>query len=355
MIKSINEVLIKLYAPESLIYKEILGKEENKEKASLFYSYISQKFKEFIEIAKEVDEKELIEALHRFNGAINIGFKGNISKQRFVNLLKKICNELKTILEECYAANQSKAFIELEKLLGKEGVETRNSTFGKYLHEQYINYCMTKIDSSKVLYRVRDCNSDEPRDNCWHTPYNIRQYAYAGRFSTPGFPCLYLSDSPETSMEEVGKLQKEYRLIGTFTLKKGKIFSCIDLRFPLGKEEIEKTTEKEKIELFLSYPLRLLCTCPTIEKRKSNAFAEEYLFSQVLINVIMSPNNENSGMLNVDGICYNSTKRIGGINYALPAKTKSVPPKQDEKFSKQLEDLFDHPKPQEIKKKFVSL
>lgn len=347
--KSINEVLVLLYTKDLKDeYKAyILNKTE---KPSLFYLYISQKFNEFIEIAKQVDERELIETLHQFNGAFNIGFRGNISKQRFINLLKKICGGLKTVLTECYVANQSKALVDLEKLLGTDAVKTQSSIFGRYLDEQYINYCQTIINNNKVLYRVRDCNNNESRDNCWHTPYNIRQYAYAGRFSSPGFPCLYLSDSPETSMEEVGKFQKEYRLIGTFTLKKGKSLSCVDLRFPLGKKEIENTAEKEKIELFLSYPLRLLCTCPAIADRKSYAFAEEYLFSQVLINVIMSPNNENSGMLNVDGVCYNSTKHQGGINYALPARTKSIPPEEDEKFSKRLEEIFDHPTPQEIEK-----
>lgn len=345
--KSISEILTLLYSNDlENEYKAFTYVHEGK--ASLFFHYIFTKFEKFVEIVKMADEKELIETIHQFNGTFNIGFKNSISKQRFVNLLRRICKELLTVLKECYAANQSKALIDLEELLGTKAVETKNSMFGKYLHEQYINYCMTEIESSKVLYRVRDCNNNELRDNCWHTPYNIRQYAYAGRFSTPGFPCLYLSDSPETSMEEVGECKKKYRLIGTFTLKKGKIFSCIDLRFPLGKEEIKNTTEQEKIKLFLSYPLRLLCACPTGE-RKSDAFAEEYLFSQVLINVIMTPNNENSGMLSVDGVCYNSTKHVGGINYALPARTKSIPPKQDEKFSKQLEDLFDHPKPQEIK------
>lgn len=319
-------------------YSEFISLPENMNKPSLFYDYISVKYDDFIEKIKSINESRLQIALKGFGD-----FNGNPSKIRFVNFLRKICQELKNILKEAYSPNQSKALILLEKFLGNN-----NSKLMRYIVEPYINYCSASIDSGeRIFYRTRVVNKGEEIDNCWHTPFHIRQNSYTGRFSSAGFPCLYVSEDKETSLREIDKEDgsKKY-YVGTFKLKNKQTLICLDLTFPKN-EEIEKMNGKEKIKLLISYPLRILCSVGALHK--SGGFAEEYLFSQMLMNVIACPIDENRGMPGVHGVKYGSKKYEGGINYALPAVSQSVPPAKNELFSEKLQNLLEQTYIEEIK------
>lgn len=331
---SVEEALDFLYNKIDLSYSDFVDLPENKGKSSLFAKFIKVQLDRFIDIVKAIDESILVKTIQGFGD-----FKGNISKCRFINLLKEISDDSLKILKECYCPNQAEALNDLECFLGNN-----NKKFMQYLDEQLINYCAFDYTKNVDFYRVRDEDYGKQIDNCWHTPYNIRQKSYAGRFSSPGFPCLYLAASPETCCAEVGNLNEgKTRWLGKFNLNK--MLICLDLRIP-NKATIAKATDYEKIQLFLSYPLRILCTTRAINK--SDRFAEEYLFSQALINVLSYPLNDNSGMCRISGIIYDSTKDTEGINIALPAKSEKIPPDLDETYSKYLKNLFNHDNPEMI-------
>lgn len=331
---SLEQVLKILYKEATNEYKLFI--ENHAKKSSVFFYFIKYKFSEFIIELNQISESDLTATLKEFEG-----FQGNISKVRFLNLIKKITREYLTILGECYRANQVKALLSLENLLGNN-----NRLLKPYLVEQLINYCTYNFSNNPILFRIRDENKGEKVDNCWHTPFFIRQNSYTGRFSMPGFPCLYLADSPSTCNAEIkGPTKGKDRWLAQFSLKKGKNLICLDLRIPTT-EEIERADSTQKIQLLLTYPLRLLCS--TTAQNRTDGFGEEYLFSQALMNVISFPLNDESGICSVNGVVYNSTKRLGGINYALPAKSNNIPPSVEEIYSTELQELFTFSNPQII-------
>lgn len=328
-----EEALNTLYNKVELSYSDFVSLPEHKNKSSLFFAYIKREFDRFIEIVNKVDDTLIVEALTEFGD-----FEGVISKRRFINLLKKISDESLKILKECYYPNPAQALKDLELLLGMN-----NRKLMPYLVEQLINYCAFDYPRNSVFYRVRDAEVNKLVDNCWHTPYYMRQNAYSGRFSSPGFPCLYIADSPTTCYAEVGELQdNKIRWLGEFRLKGNIILACLDLRIP-KEDSINSSSPYEKIKYFLTYPIRLLCT--TYAEHKSASFSEEYLFSQALINLLSHPLDENSGISHVIGILYDSTRNPGGINIALPARSDKLPPDQNEIYSQFLQDLFQHEQP----------
>lgn len=331
--KTIEEALNFLYNENGMSYSAFVKLPENIDKSSLFVAYIKLQFERFKEVVKAIDEPSLIKEIELFGD-----FEGHISKRRFTNLIQKISEGFLNVLHKCYYPNQAQALIDLEKLLGMN-----NRILMPYLVEQLINYCSFDYPRNSILYRVRDAKNGDDVDNCWHTPFNIRQRSYAGRFSSPGFPCLYLADSIKTCCAEVGPLNEgQTRWLGEFHLKEGQLLGCLDLTIPSNKR-IKASNSYERIQFFLTYPIRILCT--TFAEHKSDTFGEEYLFSQALINLLSSPANENSGMCRVSGIIYDSTRNNGGINIAIPAKSDTIPPRAEEKYSRFLQAKFHHNKP----------
>lgn len=329
---SIKDALILLYDYRAEEYKQFHETEENRDKASLFAKFIELKFKQFIETVSRIEREELSKLLISLDD-----FRLNKTRIRFINLLTLICSRYLSVLRKCYCSNPVHAIHDLEKLLG-----ANNHQLMKYIVEPLVNYCSYAIDRDAILYRIRDEKEDKDVDNCWHVPFNIRQFCYSGRFSSPGFPCLYLGSNIETCISEAEKIKSGYqRWVGEFSLKKGGILITLDLRLPSG-HTIDQMNEYDTFCAFLSYPLRILCG--TYAYKKSDSFAEEYLFSQLLVNLLSNSTNEKLGLTTLRGITYDSTKCIGGINYALPAIPSHYPPKEDEKVSDVLKELLIHNK-----------
>lgn len=313
---------------------------ENKDKASLFYLYMDKIFRLFISHLSQIEQEDLIHHIKEFGD-----FRGKITKKRFINLIKYICQELLCSLRYSYCYDKGIGNVKLEKLL-----RNNNPKLLKYLTDNYFNYCSSTLTRDLILYRMRDGKIDEKIDNCWHTPYFIRQNSYTGRFSQAGYPCLYLSSDPETSNLELKSLNEGYiRWLGTFILKPGKSLICLDLTRST-KNEIKEMESYDLICNLLSWPLKSLCSIEGMHK--SDGFCEEYLFSQLLMEVITSSQNKDNGIVFVHGIKYNSVK-TGRFNYVLPAISKNIPSNPDEKFSIHLQELFEHPLPTvyEVRKK----
>ena len=327
---SIDAALIMICSKGTSDYEHFCCENEG---ASLFYRYIEIKFSEYINIIKQIRTEELETLLRE-----TTDFIGQKTKLRFVNLITKICKGYLKILKECYNPNPLSALSLLDRMLGEH-----NSAFrlNRYLNEQLVNYCSYLIKTQDILYRMRDEDVEKGiPDNCWHVPYNIRQYSYSGRFSIPGFPCLYLGEDIATCDAEIGELKMgKSRWCGSFTLKPQKQLGVVDLTFP-SKKEIESMCSYDKFCLFLNYPLKILCCTKALHK--TDSFAEEYLFSQKLMNVLSEPSNDRNGITRILGIVYNSTKRKEGRNYVLSARPNSTPPAKDERHSKLLCSLLQH-------------
>lgn len=333
------EAAKKLYSYDGEEYEQFCKLPENENGMSLFNKYAQIKLSEYCDVISSIDDQLLGDLMAQ----TQFIFKDDITPKKFTNLTIKIKEELIKILKELYKPNQTEAFTLLERLLGKH-----NKKLTKYLTEEYVNHFKFRVEHQDKLFRIR--LSDKELDNCWHVPFNQRENAYTGRFGVPGHPCLYLGEDIQTCLCELcdfeKKGQKENRYVGVF-MPKGQIL-CFDLRLNSGLAE-ENIDSNELIYLLLTYPVRFLCSVKALHK--SSYFCEEYLFSQAFMSLMMHPmDDEKLYMAQYHGIIYDSTKNKGGVNYALYAKSEEYPPRADEIYSNRLMSLFEHSKPEIVKK-----
>lgn len=332
---SIDQALNLLYKPKEEEYDTFCTLHKG---SSLFYRYIKNKYQEYLNVIKNINEKDLIYVLHEADELL-----GPNTKRRFKNLCEKIYKRILSILEGLYSPNHTEALILLERFL-----DGRDIVLKRYLKDMFINYLRIPFDNKTEYYRILDWEEKEECLNCWHTPYPIREKTSTGRYSLPGYPALYLGDCLETCQKEVGEeipIGKR-RWLGKFNLKENKRLVCIDLRmsWALNDEGLESY---EKVNLLITYPLRLVCSIKSLHKTEK--FCDEYLFSQALFSILCAPTDPYTNRLvKYHGVVYDSTKLKGGTNYAIYAKPLSYPPSEDEVYSKELMEFFNHEKPLEI-------
>lgn len=320
---SVKEIVDNLYAHLPLKSENDKGEHLN------FYYFMTEVYEQFIGFIKENATKDELESI-LIPESQSEHFRKPYTKERFINCLKKICKQNLDILALCYKGNLLEANKALEK-------ELFTAQFGRYLVEHYVTNLQFKIETRHEYYRMRDEKAIDDKgceikvDNCWHVPFDIRHFSYTGRYNLPGYPCLYLGDSMETSDSEIGKLKNgEKRWVATFRFKKA--VSLYDLRIP-SKEDIGNKTKYELFQLLLSYPLVAICTAKSYIK----GFNEEYFFPQLLFHYIL---NSGDKALSYKGIIYSSTKNPGGYNIVLPALYKAkVPPQKG--YSLILKDMLE--------------
>lgn len=296
-----------------------------------FYCYIKTVLDDFISELKNVEEDELSPILNSvctFNH-----FKAPYTKQRFINLMNKVCVDFLDILQLCYKGDFYNAHRLLDKVLNTQ-------RYRLYLTEEYRNYFNFK-DPNQKFFRMRDADEFDKDgnpiilDNCWHVPYDMRHIADSGRYSLLGSPCLYLASSLKTSDAELGDLQKgRVRWVGSFIYKGRSL--VYDFRLPTV-DELETVLHYDQFVMLLQYPLLAMCYCVS----RGNSFNEEYYIPQLLFHHILV--NKNNG-IQFDGIAYTSTKDREGFNIAFPARyNQEVPPSDG--YSDYLMDVFTVTKP----------
>lgn len=303
---------------------------ETANRHSFFYDFIQKEFSHFLNLLNNLNEDELKQIAKNYD----IFYELPLTKRRFKNLMNFITDKLLEILRYCYKGDLWYAGSLLQALMGES-----NKKMQEYLIEPYIEYFKYRKLDKIEWYRMRDSNAWESVDNCWHLPYNLRHKASAGRFNMEGFPCLYLADSLETANAELGNIEfGKLRWYCKFKLKQNKknLF-LMDLSIPNLNEEL---TEKEELDLIITYPIRLLCSVKT--SHKGNSFHEEYYLPQLMCQMLMT---SKIGILyKGKGMIYSSTKNLNGINCILPAIYNGIIPPQ-KGYSNILLDLFETSKP----------
>lgn len=301
-----------------------------------FYYFITEVIESFIEELNSVENDSVEEILRPLEN--NEHFKATYTKHRLINFLKKLHKKLLYILSLCYKGDLYSALKELNRLL--------NNQWSRYLIESYQNYLDLKIEQQgDTFYRMRDENKHDDNgnnniiNNCFHVPFEKRQYAYTGRYNMLGYPCLYLGDSKETCDKELGELSKDIRWVGEFTPKQQ--LNLYNLCIP-SESEIKEANNYELFKMVLAYPLIALCTT----KAKATGYNEEYLFPQLLFQSLLIKRDA-EGLI---GIQYSSTKKQGGYNIVIPALYNEKHPQQIG-YSKILLDLFDTKIPEIYKTK----
>ncbi len=270
-----------------------------------FLSFVQDGFKNYKDFIKNINNDILDDILKEENNV------SPLTKKRFENLVNYICCLLEDILSYGYRGDMYKAQKLLYKLLTKP-------KYTQYkLSDMYLNYFKFKIEDKQSFYRVRHKASVDDNGGCNHVPFEKRDKASNCRFSIPQYPCLYLADSIDTAMAEVGNNEKDYGEIkARFEIKKN---GNTPVFFNLVVPNVNLLL-KNRFDIFcflVTYPFYLVCLSSKTEKNIEK-FSGEYLIPQMLLSLFFY-NKGDELLYNYVGIAYSSVKKANSENYVIPA------------------------------------
>ena len=229
-----------------------------------------------------------------------------------------ICFKIKDTIASSYSGLHNQAYSRIQNLLNK-----------------HADLFLVEVYENSEFYRMRVCNKRKnlQRADIFHVPLNLRRCIKTQRFSTPGYPCLYLGESLYVCWEEMDMPSSETTLIAGF--RNTQSFKVIDLRVPLYKD----FKDNQSKYLFL-FPLIIASSIPVLNR--DDIFKPEYILSQLIVEWVIKTRGEKS----VIGVYYTSVFKNSRFfssldrewnNLAIPVQV----PLYTGQFCPKLSDLFE--------------
>ncbi|MBV2225639.1 MAG: RES domain-containing protein [Sphingobacterium mizutaii] len=188
----------------------------------------------------------------------------------------------------------------------------------KFMNEAKINELLDKSSTINVntkLFRTRLGNPSKKfdRKDLFHIPFHLRGIIRTQRFSIPGFPCLYLSNSVYLNWEELQ--QPEFNKMHCCRFENTRDLKLLDLTYNFDISHVENVDN-----YLILFPLKAACAVKVFEI--SDSFKSEYIIPQLLMQWI--------NKRNLDGVKYSSTHirksivKDENIFYNLVIPVKSI-------------------------------
>jgi len=241
--------------------------------------------------------------------------------------------------------------IEKERILIEELCDSINNTIELYLKglpcKAYTALCKSLIElkpfllyptSESVLliggninnyFRIRESFFKIEKEGIFHIAFKSRHETQSYRYSIPGVPCLYLSNSVFLCWEEIGKPINKRLYCSRFEIDRNKL-KTLNLSFTPAKVLNMYNPEKHELTFSLckhfikraliTWPILFACSIHT--KCQKDKFKIEYVIPQLMMQWCLENND-------IDGICYYSVRSrynnslgysLYQDNLALPAK-----------------------------------
>lgn len=289
MNKEIIESIIETELKDYIDFATILAKGKHKTLSPPFTGYSDsdidildfyhQFFTEYINCLKRIDR--------------NIIDKVNITMQMFINRFNNqtvkfdiihetidLCNAILEATTQYFKGFPNVAYEKLEYIF------IENSC--------HLLQLLPQLTCKNIqLYRARKGKDLQERKELFHTPFELRTKCASYRFSTLGYPSLYLASSLETALLEVGAKNPLEYFCSCF--KTNNDICVVDLALPN-----RDLTFWEQYSLLVFYPLIVACNLKV--KNTDEPFKPEYVIPQLLTQIIRL---HSSGII---GISYTSTK-----------------------------------------------
>lgn len=161
-----------------------------------------------------------------------------------------------------------------------------------------------EIKKDDIYFRARSFQNNRHIEHkeMFHIPLEYRGIVKTQRYSSPGYPCLYLGTTTYACWEELQ--QPKFDDLMFSALKAQKNIKLIDLRIPT-KKSLSDIPNLHNILL----QLPLIISCSFIVKETTNSFKAEYIIPQLLIENIINIKNKSKKDLEdlVLGVIYTST------------------------------------------------
>lgn len=289
MNKDIIESIIKTELKDYIDFATTLAKGEHKTLSPPFISYSNsdidildfyhQFFTEYINCLKRIDR--------------NVIDKVNITMQMFINRFNNqtvkfdiihetidLCNAILEATTQYFKGFPNVAYEKLEYIF------IENSS--------HLLQLLPQLTCKNIqLYRARKGKDLQERKELFHTPFELRTKCASYRFSTLGYPSLYLASSLETALLEVGAKNPLEYFCSCF--KTNNDICVVDLALPN-----RDLTFWEQYSLLVFYPLIVACNLKV--KNTDDPFKPEYVIPQLLTQIIRLHSSD------IIGISYTSTK-----------------------------------------------
>jgi len=189
----------------------------------------------------------------------------------------------------------------------------------------------SKDYESEEFYRARIGGSRlYTREEMFHIPFEMRHLVSTQRYSIPGLPCLYLSNSTYLCWEELGRPEFNKLQFSRFDLKEGEFRFLLlhqtnqaieNVGFSEDGNELNSENGDFLLKYLITWPLQAAVSI--ITRYKNSPFKAEYIIPQLLLQWVVSTED-------VDGIRFFSTCStsytdplfIGSIaNIVIPVKS----------------------------------
>ena len=209
----------------------------------------------------------------------------NKGKSKTLNRLEKLVDGIKKSVSSYYHGKPFDAYLAIQEGITKSGL---------------IDYWENlQLRGNSNHYRIRLVSNNYPlgREQLFHIPFDERGKVTSQRFSIPGFPSLYLSNSIYTAWEELRRPKQDD--IQAMRFVNENPMPVMDLTTSRYAQNVQKTRESEdQVYDFLMWPLIAICSIKVYDVE--DYFKPEYIVPQLLLQWIR--NHES-----VVGIKFSST------------------------------------------------
>lgn len=244
----------------------------------------------------------------------SIQYALTLEHRHFTNIIDNYCNRIMEIVNENSQGLFYSAFSNFQDLM-----EEPNGLWGALQR--------TLDLGNKPLYRIRrvEPSSKITREEMFHIPLNKRELVSSQRYSSLGYPCLYLGYSINACWEELERPTLDSFMVVSVSQQTS--IKVIDLSIPNDVSDFRYLTDLWKF--IMAYPLISACLVKT--KDAKSAYKEEYVIPQMLTNYVIAQNHQkragnNRPSEDVTAIKYTSShyntqfgwKRDAFSNLAIP-------------------------------------
>lgn len=188
--------------------------------------------------------------------------------------VESLCTNLIGVLNLYYDGRKGEAFMKFSAIMnGSADAQGLFSSIG----------CID-INPGEFYYRARERKQgiEFTIQDMFHIPLNKRGIVSTQRYSSPGYPCLYLGNSIYSCWEEMRRPVFNTLMFSAYKVKY--VFKVFDMRVPNDSDYSTKVLPQtiRRIPLMLA--------CGFVVKNPSDVFKPEYIIPQMLVETIICNN-----------------------------------------------------------------
>lgn len=191
--------------------------------------------------------------------------------------------------------------------------------------------------------RVLDSKKELSHTELFHIPFDKRGKVKTQRYSMPGLPCLYISDSAYGCWEEMGRPNLNQCFVSQ--LESQERLYLVDLTCPLLEDWLDANSGKQRLHEVLPRIPVILASMVKV-KNESDVFKPEYIIPQLIMEMVVNRNNKEHGLQTI-GIYYTSVHNHDDLHFdPVDMRNKmnniAIPPQSTlrGKYCKKLCDKF---------------